>query len=233
MDPGTAASGASAAASLARFESLLLSGSRDEALAFALDRGLHAHAMLLARRAGDAAFASAAARFVRASCREGSPLRALELLLAGAPARDVVSGGFGEKGVASFEHSAQQRGPAGTVVETHHHHHPGGGVSGGGGVEGVLAMLPRWREHVAALASNPAEGTGEVLVALGDALWRERGAAAKAHVAYVLAGAAPQPFHPRARGASSARTTGGSRGRSTPTRTPSGARNSWSTRAAS
>ena len=143
---------------------------------------------------------------------------------------DVVSGGFGEKGVASFEHSAQQRGPAGTVVETHHHHHPGGG-DGGGGVEGVLAMLPRWREHVAALASNPAEGTGR-FCRPRRALARAR-RRAKAHVAYVPR-APRRSRSTRARAcASSARTTGGSRGRSTPTRTPSGARNSWSTRAAS
>ena len=69
----------------------------------------------------------------------------------------------------------------------------------GAAAGGARRLLPRWRENLAVLATNRAPGDQAVLAAMGDALWEERGCPAAAHVAYVLAGATPQPFHPSAR----------------------------------
>jgi hypothetical protein len=50
----------------------------------------------------------------------------------------------------------------------------------------VRELLPRWREHVAILCSNPTNGSEIVLKALGDELWMAQNDISAAHVAYAL-----------------------------------------------
>ena len=160
---------ANAAAALAEYERLLLAGCRGEALSLATTRGLWSHALLLAKTEGEREFAAVAAAMARAACRPGTPLRTLELVLAGL-SRELAGAGAD---------STTQNVPIAADL--------------------LADLLPRWREHVAILASNGAPGDREVLAALGDALWTRRGAVSAAHVSYVLAGASPTPFHPSAR----------------------------------
>jgi len=58
----------------------------------------------------------------------------------------------------------------------------------------VRELLPRWREHVAILCSNPTNGSEIVLKALGDELWMAQNDISAAHVAYALSREKPSAY---------------------------------------
>lgn len=57
----------------------------------------------------------------------------------------------------------------------------------------IRELIPRWREHVAILCSNPTKGTEFMLKALGDELWRQNDLNA-AHAVYALSKERPAPY---------------------------------------
>jgi hypothetical protein len=174
-----AGDGAASGRALAESERLLLSGRRGDALEVLARAGLWAQASLLASRMGAAFQRDVAARAARATTAEGSPMRVLALVLAGA-ADDLLQADDpgavpGSSAERSNEEKAFKR-------------------------DDARGLLPRWREHLAILAANASlapEDSRRVMAALGDALVDSD--LFNAHAAFALAGVAPQPFHPAAR----------------------------------
>ena len=158
---------ANAQAALLETQRLLFSGRWSDALEVAMRAGLWPHAMLLASKMGDAHQLSVSQRMAKTLCAPGSPLRTLELSLAGA----------GDE-----------------LLRTN-----------GGDHDDATSLLPRWKEHLAILASNrglsheKSDDVTRVMTAIGDSLWMRSGAVQAAHVCYALAGTVPAPFHPNAR----------------------------------
>ena len=185
-----AVDGAVSAVALAESERLLLSGRRRDALEVLARAGLWAQASLLASRMGAAFQRDVAARAARASTAEGSPMRTLALVLAGAASDLLQADDPGAVPVSSAERSNEKK-----AFKR----------------DDARGLLPRWREHLTILAANASlapEESRRVMAALGDALLassRESFHETKdsglfnAHAAFALAGIAPQPFHPAAR----------------------------------
>lgn len=147
-----------------QFEELLMSGRRGEALKLAVDAKLWPQALLLAGHLGGNHHQETLAAMAKTTCKVGSPLHTLEMVMAGL-AHELT------ETAAPSPHGA-----AGAPVATP-----------------VRELLPRWREHVAILCGNPANGSAFVLRALGDELWQRNDLFAS-HVAYILAKERPIPY---------------------------------------
>ena len=63
-----------------------------------------------------------------------------------------------------------------------------------GGQSRICELLPRWREHMAILCSNPTNGSEIVLKALGDELCMAQNDISAAHVAYALSHEKPSAY---------------------------------------
>jgi len=147
-----------------QFEDLLMSGRRGEALKLAVDAKLWPQALLLAGHLGGNHHQETLAAMAKTTCKVGSPLHTLEMVMAGL-AHELT------ETAAPNPHGA-----VGSPVESP-----------------VRELLPRWREHVAILCGNPANGSAFVLRALGDELWQRNDLFAS-HIAYIIAKERPIPY---------------------------------------
>ena len=159
-------SGEGDAQQIVQIENLLIAGRRGEALQAAVAAKLWPHALLLASHMGGRHYHDTVSIMAKSVCRVGSPLHTLEVVMAGIPQELTTSG-------------------VEAAPNVHGMHVPE--------VSQIRELLPRWREHIAILCSNPAKGSDFVLKALGDELWCQNDIAA-AHVAYALSKQRPTPY---------------------------------------
>jgi len=165
-------SGGSDERAIVEVEKLLISGQRGAALNLAIQAKLWPHAILLARHLGGKYYQETIAQMSRSVCRFGTPLHTLELLMAGLP-QDLLSSPVGS---APNAQGLQTAGPS-----------------------RVRELIPRWREHVGILCTNPTNGSEMLLKALGDELWMTQDDVAAAHVAYTLSREKPTVYSFNAR----------------------------------
>jgi len=159
-------SGEGDAQQIVQIENLLIAGRRGEALQAAVAAKLWPHALLLASHMGGRHYHETVSIMAKSVCRVGSPLHTLEVVMAGIPQELTTSGVEAAPNVHGMQ-----------VPE----------------VSQIRELLPRWREHIAILCSNPAKGSDFVLKALGDELWCQNDITA-AHVAYALSKQRPTPY---------------------------------------
>ena len=152
---------------IVQVESLLIAGRRGDALKLAIEAKLWPHALLLAGHLGGRHYQETLAIMAKSVCKVGSPLHTLEIVMAGLPQELTAS-------------ATEAAGMSTPVV----HAAP---------ISKVRELLPRWREHIAILCSNPMNASEFVLKSLGDELWRQ-GNVSGAHIAYALSKERPTPY---------------------------------------
>ncbi|CAN4077335.1 unnamed protein product [Withania somnifera] len=135
-------------ATASEVQSLLVSGSKKEALQCAQEGQLWGPALVLAAQLGDQFYVETVKQMALRQLVAGSPLRTLCLLIAGQPA-DVFSidSTVGMQVVNAVQQPAQF---------------------------GANIILDDWEENLAVITANRTKDDELVLIHLGDSLWKER-----------------------------------------------------------
>jgi len=203
------------AGALRQMQWLLLRGRRSEACNVAVEHHLWAHALLLSSYLGADAYKRVISQFAMRSCREGSPMESLYLLLSLQPHllfRSVRLPQEHQQAVLFQQHqqSLQGGGAAGASASA-----AAAGTAAAGAATGIQALsnggmplpLPRaadgsvryassesrpevirnWRRTVAVALANRVPGDKAIILQLGDTLWSVYGQVCAAQFCYLVA----------------------------------------------
>jgi hypothetical protein len=164
-------------ATAAEVQTLLVSGSKKEALHCAQQGQLWGPALVLAAQLGDQYYVETVKQMALRQLVAGTPLRTLCLLIAGQPA-DVFSTEAASDTTTLYTSPNISQQPAQL---------------------GANGMLDDWEENLAVITANRTKDDELVLIHLGDCLWKERSEIIAAHICYLVAEANIEPYSDTAR----------------------------------
>ena len=148
---------------LARIESLLVQGQREEALDLATGARLWGLALVVASVISKERYCAVIRQYADASFVAGSPIHTLSLIFSG-------------QASSAIQHQGKPLLAASSTMP--------GGVP-------PPALLTHWRTNLAAMIANRAPGCEQLMLELGDRLLQEIRDPFAAHIAYLLGGLSP------------------------------------------
>ena len=148
---------------LARIESLLVQGQREEALDLAVGARLWGLALVVASVISKERYCAVIRQYTDASFVAGSPIHTLSLIFSG-------------QASSAIQHQGKPLLAASATTS--------GGVP-------QPALLTHWRTNLAAMIANRAPGCEQLMLELGDRLLQEIRDPFAAHIAYLLGGLSP------------------------------------------
>ncbi|KAJ9556248.1 hypothetical protein OSB04_010862, partial [Centaurea solstitialis] len=162
----------------AEVQTLLVSGSKKEALLRAQEGQLWGPALVLAAQLGDQFYVDTVKKMALRQLVPGSPLRTLCLLIAGQPADVFAADATTDSSNPGAVNMSAQPAQAQLTVN---------------------GMLDDWEDNLAVITANRTKDDELVLIHLGDCLWKERSNIIAAHICYLVAEANFEPYSDSAR----------------------------------